>query len=242
MHLTDPIADMLTRIRNGNMARHTEVKVPFSKIKESMASILKNEGYITGYEIKEEGNIRDIVVTLKYMDGDAVIKGLKRISKPGRRVYTSVENLPKVFNKDESIKILEDSEVLNLPVYGKASAGRGYLNMDKPDYYMPITKGDFSLNSFFVEITGDSMEPTLEDGEYALVDPNNTAYVKNKIYVVTYNDEGYIKRVEVKDKKKVITLKSDNPDYDDIDISEEMQEYFKINGRVVEVISKKRVL
>ncbi len=142
----------------------------------------------------------------------------------------------------ESIKILEDSEVLNLPVYGKASAGRGYLNMDKPDYYMPITKGDFSLNSFFVEITGNSMEPTLEDGEYALVDPNNTAYVKNKIYVVTYNDEGYIKRVEVKDKKKVITLKSDNPDYDDIDISEEMQEYFKINGRVVEVISKKRVL
>jgi len=98
------------------------------------------------------------------------------------------------------------------------------------------------LNSFFVEITGNSMEPTLEDGEYALVDPNNTAYVKNKIYVVTYNDEGYIKRVEVKDKKKVITLKSDNPDYDDIDISEEMQEYFKINGRVVEVISKKRVL
>ena len=96
MHLTDPIADMLTRIRNGNMAKHTEVKVPFSKIKESMANILKNEGYITGYEINEEGNIRDIVVTLKYMDGDAVIKGLKRISKPGRRVYTSVENLPKV--------------------------------------------------------------------------------------------------------------------------------------------------
>ena len=96
MYLTDPIADMLTRIRNGNMAKHTEVKVPFSKIKESMANILKNEGYIAGYEIKEEGNIRDIVVTLKYMDGDAVIKGLKRISKPGRRVYTSVENLPKV--------------------------------------------------------------------------------------------------------------------------------------------------
>ena len=96
MHLTDPIADMLTRLRNGNTARHTDVKVPFSKIKESIANILKNEGYIAGYEIKEEGNIRDIVITLKYMDGDAVIKGLKRISKPGRRVYTSVENLPKV--------------------------------------------------------------------------------------------------------------------------------------------------
>ena len=89
MHLTDPIADMLTRIRNGNIAKHSEVKIPFSKIKESMANILKNEGYIAGYEIKEEGTKKD-------MDGETVIKGLKRISKPGRRVYTSVENLPKV--------------------------------------------------------------------------------------------------------------------------------------------------
>ena len=96
MHLTDPIADMLTRLRNGNTARHTDVKVPFSKIKESIANILKNEGYIVGYEIKEEGNIKDIVVTLKYVDGETVIKGLKRISKPGRRVYSSVEILPKV--------------------------------------------------------------------------------------------------------------------------------------------------
>ena len=96
MHLTDPIDDMLTRIRNGNIAKHSEVKIPFSKIKESMASILKNEGYIANYEIKEEGTKKDIAVTLKYMDGETVIKGLKRISKPGRRVYTSVENLPKV--------------------------------------------------------------------------------------------------------------------------------------------------
>ena len=87
---------MLTRIRNGNIAKHSEVKIPFSKIKESMASILKNEGYIANYEIKEEGTKKDIAVTLKYMDGETVIKGLKRISKPGRRVYTSVENLPKV--------------------------------------------------------------------------------------------------------------------------------------------------
>ena len=96
MHLTDPIADMLTRIRNGNTARHIEVKIPFSKIKKSIAEILKNEGYIVSYEVKEEGTKRDIVVTLKYVDGEAVVKGLKRISKPGRRVYSSVESLPKV--------------------------------------------------------------------------------------------------------------------------------------------------
>ena len=65
---------------------------------------------------------------------------------------------------------------------------------------------------------------------------------KNKIYVVTYNDEGYIKRLEMNNKLKLITLKSDNPDYEDIDIPEEMQEYFTVNGRVVEVISKKKLL
>lgn len=96
MNLTDPIADMLTRIRNANSAKHSIVAIPFSKIKESIANILKNEGYIVNYEIKEEGSKKDIVVSLKYVDGETVIKGLRRISKPGRRVYSSVENLPKV--------------------------------------------------------------------------------------------------------------------------------------------------
>jgi len=75
-------------------------------------------------------------------------------------------------DKEDAIKIVSNSEILNLPVYGKASAGRGYLNMDSPDYYMPILRGNFSKRSFFVEITGNSMEPTLEDGEFALVDPD----------------------------------------------------------------------
>ena len=96
MNLTDPIADMLTRIRNANAAKHASVSIPFSRIKESIANILKNEGYIVDYEIKEEGAIKDIVVTLKFVDGEEVVKGLRRISKPGRRVYSSVDNLPKV--------------------------------------------------------------------------------------------------------------------------------------------------
>ena len=96
MHLTDPIADMLTRIRNANLAKHNTVKIPFSKIKESLANILKSEGYINNFEVKEEGTKKDIIVSLKFIDGEAVIKGLKRISKPGRRVYTTVESLPKV--------------------------------------------------------------------------------------------------------------------------------------------------
>lgn len=78
MNLTNPIADMLTRIRNANAARHSVVAIPFSKIKESIANILKNEGYIVDYEIKEEGSKKDIVVSLKFVDGEAVVKGLKK--------------------------------------------------------------------------------------------------------------------------------------------------------------------
>jgi len=85
-----------TRVRNRCQINGRPRGVPFSRIKESIANILKNEGYINGYEIKEEGAIKNIVVSLKTVDGEAVIKGLKRISKPGRRVYTSVESLPKV--------------------------------------------------------------------------------------------------------------------------------------------------
>lgn len=96
MHLTDPIADMLTRIRNANMAKHATVVIPFSKIKVSIANILKNEGYISDYELTEDGAKKNILVTLKYVDKENVIKGLRRISKPGRRVYSAVENLPKV--------------------------------------------------------------------------------------------------------------------------------------------------
>ena len=96
MNLTDPIADMLTRIRNANSAKHESVKIPFSNMKQGIANILKNEGYIKDFEIKEDGSKKDVVVSLKYVDGENVIKGLKRISKPGRRVYSGVEDLPKV--------------------------------------------------------------------------------------------------------------------------------------------------
>lgn len=96
MNLTDPIADMLTRIRNANSVKHESVKIPFSNMKHGIANILKNEGYIKDFELKEDGSKKDVVVLLKYVDGEKVIKGLKRISKPGRRVYSGVEELPKV--------------------------------------------------------------------------------------------------------------------------------------------------
>ena len=97
--MTDPIADMLTRIRNANQMRYKEVEVPASKIKISIAEILKNEGYIADYKIKKN-NVQDIIVlNLKYgQNKERVITGLKRISKPGLRVYAKAEELPRVLN------------------------------------------------------------------------------------------------------------------------------------------------
>ena len=98
MAMNDPIADMLTRIRNANTAKHDTVDVPSSKMKLAIADILVNEGYIRSYEVVEDGAAKDIVITLKYGKdkNEKVITGLKRISKPGLRVYASKEDLPKV--------------------------------------------------------------------------------------------------------------------------------------------------
>ena len=98
MTMSDPIADMLTRIRNANTAKHDTVDVPASKMKIAIADILLNEGYITKYDIVEDGNFKTIRITLKYGadKNEKVISGLKRISKPGLRVYANAEELPRV--------------------------------------------------------------------------------------------------------------------------------------------------
>ena len=98
MTMSDPIADMLTRIRNANTAKHDTVDVPASKMKIAIADILLNEGYIAKYDIVEDGSFKTIHITLKYgVDkNEKVISGLKRISKPGLRVYANSEELPRV--------------------------------------------------------------------------------------------------------------------------------------------------
>ena len=98
MNLTDPIADMLTRIRNAAKEKHSTVDVPYSKVKNEIANILLNEGFIADAEIVENGTHKNIRITLKYKDSKSVIQGLKRISKPGLRIYAEKEELPRVLN------------------------------------------------------------------------------------------------------------------------------------------------
>ena len=97
MTMTDPIADMLTRIRNANSAGHKTVEVPASKIKKSIAEILKDEGYINGFEVEEDGKQGVIDIEMKYgPDNEKVITGIKKISKPGLKVYAKANEVPRV--------------------------------------------------------------------------------------------------------------------------------------------------
>ena len=98
MTMSDPIADMLTRIRNANTAKHDTVDVPYSKMKLAIADILVKEGFIKKYDVVEDGNFKTIHITLKYGKdkNEKIISGIKRISKPGLRIYANKEDMPKV--------------------------------------------------------------------------------------------------------------------------------------------------
>lgn len=112
MSMTDPIADMLTRIRNAQRASHELVNIPSSKLKINVAKVLKSEGYVKNFRIISDGQHRFIRIFLKYdKEGDAVIEGIKRVSKPGCRVYAGSDEVPKVLN-GYGINILSTSKGL----------------------------------------------------------------------------------------------------------------------------------
>jgi small subunit ribosomal protein S8 len=130
MTMSDPIADMLTRIRNANTAKHDTVDVPASKMKIAIAGILLDEGYIKKYELVEDGNFQSIHIELKYGadKNERIITGLKRISKPGLRVYADKDNLPKVLGGlgiailSTNHGVITDKEARKLQIGGEVLA------------------------------------------------------------------------------------------------------------------------
>ena len=130
MSMSDPIADMLTRIRNANTAKHDTVDVPASKVKEAIAKILLDEGYIAKYDIIEDGAFKTIHITLKYGadKNDKIISGIKRISKPGLRIYANKEELPQVLGGlgiaiiSTNQGVITDKEARKLNVGGEVLA------------------------------------------------------------------------------------------------------------------------
>ena len=130
MNMSDPIADMLTRIRNANTAKHDTVDVPASKMKLAIADILVDEGFITKYDIVDNGNFKDIRVTLKYgaNKNEKIISGIKRISKPGLRIYAGKDDIPYVLGGlgiailSTNKGIITDKEARKLQVGGEVLA------------------------------------------------------------------------------------------------------------------------
>jgi small subunit ribosomal protein S8 len=98
MAMNDPLGDLLSRIRNAQMRNKSKVNSPNSKLRESVLEVLKSEGYIRGYAVVEKDGRSEIEIELKYFDGEPVIREIERVSKPGRRVYTSVRNMPRINN------------------------------------------------------------------------------------------------------------------------------------------------
>ena len=126
--VNDSIADMLTRIRNAQTARHATVSVETSIMKKSIAQILLDEGYISSFEEVDNGKNKDIVITLKYVNKSKVITGLKRVSKPGRRIYAGAQDLPKVLGGlgivivSTSKGVMTDREARKLGIGGEVLA------------------------------------------------------------------------------------------------------------------------
>ena len=128
MQVTDTIADLLTRIRNAQAARHDTVEVPASNMKKAICQILVDEGYVKGFNVTEDGKQGMITITLKYVGKQPVIKGLKRVSKPGLRIYSNAQELPKVMKGlgvaiiSTSKGIVSDKEARKLGVGGEVLA------------------------------------------------------------------------------------------------------------------------
>lgn len=170
---------------------------------------------------------------------------VKEILKLSEKDMKEIEEYEKIRRIPEELqekliefKRIEGNLFKEVPVYGKASAGVGYLNLETHIYKKRVYLNGYSHNSFLIEICGDSMEPLIEEGSWALVDPCQTEYIKGKIYVVTFNDETFIKQIEKFDDEGIIILRSLNPKYQDILIKENRWGEVIIKGRVVKTLKE----
>ena len=129
MSMSDPIADMLTRIRNGQLVEKTTVKMPASNLKKAIAQVLKDEGYIDDYQVRDNGGLPEIEVALRYYAGRPVIEKIERVSRPGLRIYKGRDDLPRVMNGlgvaivSTSQGVMTDRKARSLGVGGEVLCG-----------------------------------------------------------------------------------------------------------------------
>lgn len=146
-------------------------------------------------------------------------------------VQNKLLNLTKVVKGN--VRIPNEDDFMELCVRAKASAGNGYINLEECLYTTRIRKKSYHKDCYLIEVVGNSMEPLIQDEAYVVVDPTQTTYIKDKIYVVKFGEEVYIKKVEINEKSKIMILKSVNPDHDPIYIVEGESHLVKILGKAV---------
>lgn len=131
---------------------------------------------------------------------------------------------------------LTEDDFIEMPVRAKASAGNGYINFEETLYTKLIRRGSFCQDCYLIEVAGSSMEPLIADGAFVIVDPQQTEYIANKVYVVKIGEETFVKRILIKEEARVMILKSINPDYDDVYIAGKELENVKLLGRAIKFV------
>lgn len=193
------------------------------------ASLSSVGHYKTGYRTPKDDFIDKFISVFNLDDEE----------KEKLKLAVALDRTPDVIkrklNSTPNVKILNE-ELIKIPVKAIASAGNGYLNFEEDVKTVMIRKNGFDENCYLIEVSGNSMEPLIQDGAYIVVDPREIELIDNKIYVVDYNGQTYIKKVLKNEKIKAIILKSINPEYDDIYIVDEMLNNFSIKGRAVKFI------
>lgn len=193
------------------------------------ASLSSVGHYKTGYRTPKDDFIDKFISVFNLDDEE----------KEKLKLAVALDRTPDVIkrklNSTPNVKILND-ELIKIPVKAIASAGNGYLNFEEDVKTVMIRKNGFDENCYLIEVSGNSMEPLIQDGAYIVVDPREIELIDNKIYVVDYNGQTYIKKVLKNEKIKAIILKSINTEYEDIYIVDEMLNNFSIKGRAVKFI------
>lgn len=170
-----------------------------------------------------------------------IIKTLDKIAKALELTTEEKNRLDNAFMGRKILPIsntrpLTEDDFIEMPVRAKASAGNGYINFEETLYTKLIRRGNFCQDCYLIEVAGNSMEPLIADGAFVIVDPHQTEYIANKIYVVKIGEETFVKRILIKEEAQVMILKSINPDYDDVYIAGKELENVKLLGRAIKFV------
>lgn len=225
-----------------------------SEINKKIGSILKNKRREIGYSLE------DVKILLKKeykidLDNSNISRyengTVKNMNAAYLRALCKINNINYIpifeelgyldiksqINSNIKSNVKEiNEELIKIPVKALASAGNGHLNFEENIKTVIIRKNGFDSNCYLIEVVGNSMEPLIQDGSYIVVDPKETEIIDNKIYIIELNNQIYIKKVIKNIQLKIIILKSINPAYEDIYITEEMLNHFDIKGRAIKFI------